>query len=782
VGLRTRTLGPPLLIVSFLIMATGWFGVERVLSRFAVLEAWQMERSGKRARHVLEDRATDLEFKGRDWARWDDAATWLEGRNPSFPGSNLEDSTLSNMGQDQLFFWDGRLGPRAGLGRSGFPDAALEKALRKMAKPGVPVRTGLVRAGPSLYLATLQQVFHASGAGRSPGWFALARRMDAREELSLDRVLQTPATFRIGSDRPLAVPVGSEQDSSILSIPLPLLDTGTAKLEIRLDRPLHKLGLEAARGFLFQYALSVLAAVAAALFMMERLVLRRIARIADGVERIGESETTSIRVADPRQDEIGNLSRRIDAMVDRLDRARAQLQVALGNAETAAHARSHFLASVTHELRTPLNGVIGLTEQVLKGRLDVEQREALELSRGAALGLLDTINGVLEYSRLEKGNVELVLDDADLSGVVMDVAKLLAPIAADKEVDLLAPCDPRIPRLLKVDSGRMRQILNNLVGNAVKFTSEGRVVVSVRLADPVDGPGSDGYFARIRFEISDTGVGIPADRQEAIFEPFQQSSAETAIRFGGTGLGLTIARDLVRAMGGTIEVESLPGRGSRFRFEVQLAVADATPIASGLPEIGGGVRAELTDPVQRDLVLDLLRTAGVPEGDGVLVTDSVESALSSEGPVVVVVRPSLVRSARVLLGGAKATVLSHPFDVPTLFKALEKAARPMATILVAATGRIQREVVRGMLEREGMRVLAPIRVEDAGLAMGISPVDLAVVDLDDPDWDSVDLDGIPVVWIGDPRDDRPGPVLAKPVRANDLMRIVLRALANGRAG
>jgi signal transduction histidine kinase len=523
-------------------------------------------------------------------------------------------------------------------------------------------------------------------------------------------------------------------------------------------------------------------AVVAALFFLERLVLRRIARIAKGVERIGESSSTDVRVADPRRDEIGNLSRRIDAMVARLDQARVELQAALGKAESAAKARANFLASVTHELRTPLNGVIGLTEQVLKGRLEPEQTEALELSRGAALGLLDTINGVLEYSRLEKGNVELVLDDVDLPGLVLDVAKLLAPIAADKGVDLLAHCDPRIPRTLRVDAGRMRQILINLLGNAVKFTSEGRVVVSLRLVEPVGGSAESGISAKIGFEVADTGVGIPADRQEAVFEPFQQSSAETAIRFGGTGLGLTIARDLVQAMGGAIELDSFPRRGSRFRFRIPLAVADATPLADGLPEVRGGARSELSDPVQQDLMRELLRIAGVPEGDGVLVTDSVESALSRTGPAVLVVRPSLAGSARDLLGGGQAKVLSHPFDVRTLFQALEKATRPTATIFVAATGRIQREVVRGMLEREGMRVLAPIRVEDAGVAMRISPLDLAVVDLDDPDWDSVDIPGVPVVWIGDPRDDRPGPVLSKPVSADDLMRTVLGALAKGSAG
>jgi len=777
-GLRTRTLGPPLLVVSILIMGTGWFGVERVLSRFALLESWQTDRSGKRAVHILEDRGGDLEFKGKDWARWDDAAAWLEGRNPTFPATNLEDSTLSNMGQDQLFFWDARSRLRAGLGRSGAPDTALERVLRRLAKPGEPVRTGLVLAGSTLYLATMQQVFPASGAGASPGWFALARRMGAREEASLGRVLQMPVSFRVGNAA-APPPVGSAQDSTVLSLPLPLLDSGTAHMDLRLDRPLHHLGKEAARGFFLQFALSVLMAMVAALFTLERMVLRRIARIAEGVERIGDSPSSGIRVADPRPDEIGNLSRRIDAMVDRLELARAQLQVALGHAESAAHARSHFLASVTHELRTPLNGVIGLTEQVLKGRLDAEQREALDLSRGAALGLLDSINGVLEYSRLEKGKVELVLDDADLSGLVMDVARLLAPIAADKEIDLLAHCDPRLPRSLRIDSGRMRQVLNNLLGNAVKFTSEGRVVVAVRLVDPSEGSEPDPTRAKVRFEVSDTGVGIPADRQDAVFEPFQQSSAETAIRFGGTGLGLTIARDLVRAMGGAIGLESVPGRGSRFRFEIPLGVADASPISTGLPAIGGGARAALSDPVQQDLMRELLERSGVPEGEGIVVTDSVESALSGEGPVAVVVRPSLVRSARGLLGGGRAVVLSHPFDLQTLFKALEKATRPVATIFVAATGRIQREVVRGMLEREGMRVLAPIRVEDAEVAMRISPVDLAVVDLDDPDWDGVDLGGVPVVWIGDPRDDRSGPVLSKPVRAEDLLRTVLRAMAVG---
>jgi signal transduction histidine kinase len=774
-GLRVRTLGPPLAIVAVLVMVSGWFGVDRVLSRFAQLESKETERVQVRARHVLEDRGTDLEFKGKDWARWDDAANWLEGRNPSFPTTNLEDSTLSNMGQDELFYWDTALSLRSGLGRvpGGVADTSLERELRALASNGRSPQTGMVRAGRNLYLATLQKVLLGSGKGPVRGWFGLARRMGLHEDQALGRVLQTPGCLHLpGASDFSPSPAFSARDSLTISVQIPLLNPGTAELDLHLDRPLHRLGNEAARGFLFQFALSVLLALAAALVLLERLVLRRIAHIAHGVERIGDFGETDIRVLDPRRDEIGNLSRRIDEMVARHRLAHLELRAALEKAESAAQARSQFLACVTHELRTPLNGVIGLTEHVMKGRLDSEQREALQLSREAALGLLETINGVLEYSRLEKGLIELVLEESDLPALVVDTAKILAPVADAKNLDLLVFCDPRIPRSLRIDAARLRQILNNLVGNAVKFTSQGRVAVSVDLTD------CDEAFARIGFEVSDTGVGIPPARQEAIFEPFQQSSAETAIRFGGTGLGLTIARDLARAMGGRIEVESAPGAGSRFRFDIRVEIVDPAPSGSGMPPVHASVHPDLSDPLQQAHLRLQLQVAGVGEGDGILVTDSVERALAHPGPKVVLVRPSRSQAARVVLTGDRVEVLTLPCGMRTLFFALERVGRPSATVFVAASGRILREVVRGMLEREGMRVVAPGRLEDAASLLAASSVDVVVQDLDDPDWDALSLSDLPAVWIGDARDDRSGPQVAKPVRAEDLLAAVLGVLAS----
>lgn len=761
-------------------MASGWFGVDRVLSRFAQIESKEIERAQVRARHVLEDRGTDLEFKGKDWARWDDAAIWLDGRNPSFPASNFGDSTLANMGQDELFYWDRDFVLRAGLGRGpgGAADTALERELRSLGGRGEPILTGFLRAGSSLYLATLQQVFHNSGTGPMHGWFALARRMDVREDQALGRVLQTPGFLHLpGTGCRSISPGRSAGDSISISLQLPLMNPGTAELDLHLDRPLHRLGNEAARGFLFQFTLSVLLAVAAALFFLERMVLRRIARIADGVGRIGDFGEEGRSLRDPGRDEIGNLSCRIEEMVARLRQAHLELLEALEKAESAALARSQFLACMTHELRTPLNGVIGLTELVLKERLEPDQREALELSRGAALGLLGTINGVLEYSRLEKGAIELVLEDSDLPAIVLDTAKTLASVADAKGIDLAVLCDPRIPRAVRIDSARLRQILNNLVGNAVKFTAVGRVVVSVRLED------SDEFSVRLGFEVSDTGVGIPPERQEAIFEPFQQSSTETAVRFGGTGLGLTIARDLARAMGGEIEVESRPGRGSRFRFAIRAEIADPVPSGSGMPPVRGGVRADLSDPAQQAHLRLELQAAGVAEAEsssGVLVTDSVDRALAHVGPKVVLVRPSMSRSARDALKGGRVEVLTSPCGMRSLFCAMERVTRPDATVFVAASGRILREVLRGMLEREGLRVVAPAGVDVAAALLEESRADLVVQDLDDPGWDSLETGAIPVVGIGDARADRPGTTVPKPVRAEDLLAAVLGALPSRR--
>ncbi|MDM7457265.1 MAG: response regulator [Tepidimonas sp.] len=283
-------------------------------------------------------------------------------------------------------------------------------------------------------------------------------------------------------------------------------------------------------------------------------------------------------------------------------------------AEEASRAKSQFLANMSHEIRTPMNAVLGMLQLLVGTALDARQRDYAQKAESAAKSLLGIINDILDFSKIEAGKLELDPEPFAVDRLWRDLATIMAANLKGKRLELLYDIDPAIPRVLVGDAMRLQQVLINLTGNAIKFTAAGSVTLQVRLlARHLEPDGAE--RVRLRLAVIDTGIGMTPEAMARLFTPFTQAEASTTRRFGGTGLGLTISQRLVQLMGGSITVDSAPGQGSTFAFEIELPVARDVPAglaAEAIPRDLAALRCLVVDdhPLARELLAGAIRQLG----------------------------------------------------------------------------------------------------------------------------------------------------------------------------
>jgi signal transduction histidine kinase len=587
-----------------------------LLSGLREIEEENTRQHVERALSALSNDLSSLDTTTDDWASWDDSYYFIQDLNTHYIQSNLIDETFIGLRLNFILF----------VNNSG--EIVFGKAFDLHNEEEVPISlglrqclsandllwrhpdtessvTGIILLPEAPALIASQPILTSKDEGPIRGALIMGRYLDAAEIESLAEMtllslvihradnIQMPPDFQaarlsLSSDAPILVQPLDEERVAGYALLTDIYGKPVLVLRVDVPRDIYQRGETVIGYFMVSMVVVGLIVAIVAILIMEKQVLSRLTRLSEAVSKIGKSGDLSLRVSMRGRDEVAKLADTIDVMTETLEQSSKALREKNVQLEEANRAKSEFLARMSHELRTPLNVIIGFSELMLDGitgKVNREQRQCLNDILGSGRHLLGLINDILDLSKIESGKMELKLRKIALPRVIESIKSEIAPMLVAKKQTLEISVEEGLPPV-RADKAKVRQVLLNLLSNSIKFTPDGGKL-------KVEAVREDSWC---RVSVIDNGVGIRKEDQEKIFEPFSQLDNSLTGEEKGTGLGLTIAKQIVEKHGGRIWVESEYGKGSKFSFTLPLAKVDKPPsLGKKVTLRGSGIEQENTD-------------------------------------------------------------------------------------------------------------------------------------------------------------------------------------------
>ena len=570
----------------------------QIFPTFENLEAEQAGENLNRVRSAIDAELRALAILNREYAQWDDSVSFVQDTNPDYIEENMDWDYWSQVGVELILVYNTRGDLKWGGSNDPLSDkkVSLDEKYFQSLTPGHPLAAhgsatedvlGLLQSPTGLLLVSSQAILSTFGTGPVMGRFIIGRFltkervMDIRRRASVEFSV-LPPSHKIGlTDKGKILQAASSEpnsvqlvrsDSSILSYEvLPdLVGMDAALLEVVTSRKITAVGTHTINIAMFFLFIVCILFIFSSWLLLRQLIIEPINYLKDKITNIRETGDLSQQMGLGRSDEIGVLAQEFDGMTSELHLAHLEIREARDEALAMSRSKSEFLANMSHEIRTPMNGVLGMTELLLKTDLSGRQKHLANTVKLSAKSLLNIINEILDFSKISAGKLRIENNAFSMHHLVTELNLMMGEAAQKKGVEYLCRIDNKIPTSVFGDEQRIRQVLVNLLGNAIKFTAQGEIVLAVECLKGWEERGEQ--WATVRFSVSDTGIGIKNSAKEKIFESFAQADSSTTRRYGGTGLGLAISGKLADLMEADLRVESTFGEGSEFYFTLPMRI------------------------------------------------------------------------------------------------------------------------------------------------------------------------------------------------------------------